>query len=176
MSHVVMGEGRIGQTDDDIKAIKMACEHLGLVFCEGQSEYKWYGRWMKDYHVADAAYRKIAADSFGKGAKHVIRLPWSMHDEEVYARDPSKRPYEIGLVEMEDGTLAPVFDNWRAGKGVATLVGKAGVSGARLVQTINQFKVVNQVAKNRGHRIKAIEPLPNGATKIVISGVRRPLV
>lgn len=173
MSHVVIGEGRLGQTSDDLAAIRLACEHLGLVFQEGKKHYQWFGRWMKDYHGQDAAYRFMDAENFGHNAKHVIRLACSPYEEENYAKHPEQRPYEVGLVEMPDGKLAVVFDNWSGGKGVADLIEKIGPQGGKLVQKINQFKIVAQVAKQKGHSIKSIEPLPNGATKIVIASQQR---
>lgn len=45
MSHVV----KIDVEIKNIKALKKACENLGLQFNEGQKEYKWYGRHVGDY-------------------------------------------------------------------------------------------------------------------------------
>src|SRR4051812_5985522 len=109
MSHVVLGEGRIDQTAFDLEAVRLACQDLGLVFCQGVPTWQWYGVWVNDYHGKDAAYRQVKPEQFGHG-KHMLRLPWSLHEEEIYAKDPQKRPYEIGLIEMPDGRLAMIFD------------------------------------------------------------------
>lgn len=166
MSHVSIGEARIQQTDLDLQAIKLACEHLGLVFCEGVTTYKWYGTWVGDYHGDDAAYRKIDPKKFGQ-CKHMIHLPWSAQEE----ADPTRRPYEIGLVEMEDGTLAPVFDHYGSGRRLMSLLG--GKTCGKLMQLIDQYKVTLKAAQQKGHYVKSVERLAGGKVQIRI-GVKQP--
>lgn len=175
MSHVSMGAGRIRDDALDLQATKLACEHLGLVFCAGQTTHQWYGRWVDDYHGADAAYRQMRAADFGK-CSHAIRLPWTPYEEESYAKKPEDRPYEAGLVKMTDGTFAVVFDHWQHGKGAAELARRLGWDGkdcAKLQALISQYKITIQAASQRGHYVKNVVRLDGDKTKVIL-GVRQP--
>src|SRR5262245_61069914 len=111
MSHVSVGAAVINDNELELEALALACKEVGLVFCRGVKEYKWYGRWVRDYHADDAAYRHgVRPEDYGK-CEHMIRLSQTMHDEEVYARNPDARPYEIGLVRTGDGKFQLVLDH-----------------------------------------------------------------
>jgi hypothetical protein len=84
MSHVVSIETELR----DLEAVKSACKRLGFAFKENQTTFRWYGRWVDDYHQEDAAYRHgIKPEEYGKCA-HAIAIPGA--------------EYEIGLVKHED--------------------------------------------------------------------------
>lgn len=173
MSHVTLSKARIDNTETDLKAVELACQQLGLVFQRGATQYRWFGAWADDYNARDAAHRQgVAVEDYGK-CDHVIRLPWTPHQEEVYARDPEQRPYEIGLVKTKDGTFALAMDHWSCGEGVAALLAKVGGKECGgLMKVVAQNKVVLQVASQKGHYIKRIDDLGNGKTKIVV-GVKQ---
>lgn len=164
-----MAKARLNDTPHDLLALKLACEELGLVFCEGQTEHQWFSRWLNDYNAEDAAFnRGHMPENYGK-CVHAIRLPWSMHEEETYVKDPSQRPYEIGVVRLPNGSLGLAFDAWSAGKGVAAVLAKTGgVEMSKLMSAVSKHKVLLQVQKQRGHTVKSIERLDNGKTRIVI--------
>lgn len=97
MSHVVT----IDTVFNDLEALDRACKKLGWTLKRGQKCYKWYGRWVNDYHGDNAAYKKgFDTNDYGK-CDHAIGIPGCR--------------YEIGLVDQGDGTLKPIYDNYSAG-------------------------------------------------------------
>lgn len=156
MSHVTIAEGRIGQTDLDLQAVRLACEELGLEFCEGVTTYKWYGRWVNDYHATEAAYHQIDPKTFGT-CKHMIRIKGNPN------------AYQLGLVELENGMLAPVFDQWGSGLSLQSIIGPAS---KKFVSVVNRYKAVLTAAAQQGHTVKSVERI-EGTTKVrVIIGVK----
>ena len=64
-----------------LEALRLACRRLGLQLNEGQKTHKWYGRWVGDYHGADAAFHHgIKPEDYGK-CEHAISIPG---DDEAY--------------------------------------------------------------------------------------------
>jgi hypothetical protein len=168
MSHVTLSKARINDTPGDLQAVEDACKALGLVFCRGVTTHQWYGEWAGDYNGGNAAYREIRTEDYGK-CDHVIRLPYTPHEEETFSAKPDSRPYEIGLVKMKDGTFGLVFDQWEYGIGVEQILAKVGGKDyGKLMQMISQSKVVAQVAKQPGHYVKRIDDLGGGRTKVVV--------
>lgn len=153
-----------------IEALKIACEHLGLVFEEGKTEHKWFGSWQNDYAAADAAYKQgIKPEDYGR-CLHVIRLKYTPHQEEEYAAKPETRPYEIGVVQMPDGQLGLIMDHWSGGKGTHAILGKlGGKEFPKLLSGVSENRILMTAAQQTGHKVKRIERLTNGKTKIVLS-------
>jgi hypothetical protein len=82
MSHVVVMKTRILRLD----ALRKAVEKLGGTLQLGQKTYRWYGRWMDDYHENDAAYRQgIKVEDYGT-CDHAISFPGCS--------------YEVGVVQQ----------------------------------------------------------------------------
>jgi hypothetical protein len=171
MSHVTLSKARI--LEADLSAVEQACKLLGLVFVRNVTQFKWYGRWMDDFSADNAAHRQgLSPEKYGQ-CDHVIRLPWTEQQAIAYARNPDSRPYEIGLVKRLDGSYALAMDTWSAGEGVGKLLSLAGGAEChKLMQTVSQCKVAQQVLKQPGHYIKRVDELANGTKKIVI-GVKQ---
>ncbi len=71
MSHVVTVSVEIR----DLEAVKRLCANLGWTFQEGQTNYKWYGRWVGNYTAADSALNHgIKYEDLGK-CDHAIKVP-----------------------------------------------------------------------------------------------------
>ncbi len=176
MSHVSCGTGRIRDNKFDLGALKMACQQLGLEFCENQTEYKWYGTWVNDYGRDDAAYKHgIKPEDYGK-CTHAIRVPWTEEEAAAYEVNPKNRPYEAGLVKMPDGGFAVVFDHWSAGKGAKQLQERLGWNGTdctKLMQETTKLKIVLTAVQQDGHRVKEIETLPGGKLRVVLGIQKR---
>ena len=59
----------------DIDTLVEEAEKLGLEFHEGQTTYKWYGQWIRDYHADDAAYKHgIDPKKYGT-CTHALSVP-----------------------------------------------------------------------------------------------------
>lgn len=169
MSHVTLSKAKISDTSFDLAAVEMACKMIGLEFVRDQTNFHWYGSWVNDYHAENAAYRQgMQTEDYGK-CQHIIRLPRSMHEDEIYAQDPNRRPYEIGLVKQKDGTFGLAFDHFAGGAGVAQILDKVGGNDlVGLTKAISQCKITMQVAKQKGHYVKKVEDLGNGRTKVIV--------
>lgn len=88
MSHVTTGTLKI----TDLDALAEAAAQCGLVLRRGQRTWRWYGRWMNDYHGAHAAVDQgFSAAQFGTG-EHALVLA-----------DPTQGRYDIGVVRARDG-------------------------------------------------------------------------
>ncbi len=111
MSHVASVELEI----DDLGSLKEAAKALGLEFVDGQTTYKWYGRFMNDYSGADAAHLKgIDPKEYGK-CLHAMRIPGN------------DRSYEVGVIKSPTGKgYTLVWDFWQGGFGLQKAIGKDG--------------------------------------------------
>lgn len=108
MSHISTVDIEI----NDLQALRESCKLLGLELVEGQKTYRWYGRFMNDYHGDDAAYKHgIDPKNYGK-CEHAIRIPGN------------KKAYEIGVARKADGRLTLVWDFFCGGYGMEEKVGK----------------------------------------------------
>lgn len=97
----------------DLGALAQAAEKLGMELVLGQTNYKWYGRWVNDYDAQDAAYRQgLKTEDYGK-CEHVVRVKGN----------PSA--YEIGVVKNPDGDGYRLVWDFYGGCGQA-LLAKAG--------------------------------------------------
>ena len=165
MSHVSAGTEFIDQTELDLQAVDMACKELGLELCRDVKTYHWFGRWVNDYHGADAAYKVMDPANFGK-CKHMIRIAQTEKEKAQYEKNPSSRPYEIGLVEMPNGQLGFVFDHYGSGAKIAAKVG--GKTCANLMTHITKNKVILTAATQAGHTIKRVEVLGQNKIHLVV--------
>lgn len=70
MSHVVTVDVRVR----NLKALAAACERLGLELLRDKKTFRWFGKWVNDYHDANAAVNNgINPKDFGK-CEHAIAV------------------------------------------------------------------------------------------------------
>lgn len=151
MSHVATIEVEV----KSLKALKMACINLGLEFVEGQRTYKWYGKWVNDYHGNDAAYKHgIKPEDYGK-CDHAIRIPGDT------------KAYEIGVIRQPNGSYTIVYDFWGPGRALKSYIGE---DGNRLKQ---EYAIAAAVlaAHAKGMVVQRVNQ-PNGAVRLIMTGRR----
>lgn len=134
MSHVV---GAADFPILDLECLAAAGKVCGLDFMTGQQTYKWFGKWQKDYHGADAAYKNgIQPENYGK-CLHALKV----------AGQPNA--YEVGVVANPKGPgYCLIWDNWAKGHG---LMQKIGQDGNKLRQNYAAM-VLQKAATKAGHR------------------------
>lgn len=118
MSHVTT----IDIVIKDLDALRKACEECGLEFVEGQTTFKWFGKFMNDSPVPEG----YSPADYGK-CEHAIKVPGN------------KQAYEIGVVQnkkTEGWSL--LFDSWNGGYG---LMAKAGAQCGKLTQEYSKAVV-----------------------------------
>jgi hypothetical protein len=93
----------------NLKALKKACEALGLIFKENQKKYKWYGTHVGDYPLPEG-FKK---EDLGK-CEHAIGVKGN------------NSAYEIGLCKNRNGKdgYTMLWDFWAGGQGLEACVGK----------------------------------------------------
>lgn len=108
MSHVV----QIDVALRDLDAIKAAAARLGMVFREGQTQYRWWGHSVSDYPLPVG----MREDELG-ACLHAITLP----DGHPRRSDA----YEIGVAARKDGDgYALVYDFFGPGMCIRDIVGE----------------------------------------------------
>ena len=135
MSHVATVDIAI----KDLKCLKKAAENVGLEFREGQKTYKWYGRWVNDFHGENAAYKHgIKPQDYGK-CDHAIGVP------------NSPRSYEIGVVKSktkkDEWTM--IWDFFSGGFGLQQ---QAGDNCGKLAQQYSK-EVATKKAMQMGYTV-----------------------
>lgn len=108
MSHVAHVDLHV----KDLACLEMACKRLGLTIEKG-SYYRWYGRWMNDYHAQEAAASQgFDPKQFGKNAQYVIKGEGC--------------EYDVGVVPRIDGKpgFSLLYDNYQRGRGLEAIIGK----------------------------------------------------
>lgn len=130
MSHVVTSPVII----TSLACLKRAVASFGkLHWCEGQKTHRWYGRWVKDYHMDDAAYKLgIDPKTYGK-CEHAIRVDGSN--------------YDIGVVKRKDGKgYSLVWDFFGTGRQINEVIG----DGAEHLLVAYQKEYLQQFAEEQG--------------------------
>jgi hypothetical protein len=108
MSHVAIVEIEV----DDLGALKAACEKLGIEFRENQKTWKWFGRWVNDYHAAEASYHHgLKPEDYGK-SDHAIHVPGAN--------------YEVGVIKRGNKYQLH-YDNYGRGGGMEPKLGGRGL-------------------------------------------------
>lgn len=150
MSHVSYIETNI----TDLDALEEAAKACGLELVRGQTTMKWFGRWVNDYHGADAAYQHgINPSDYGK-CEHAIRVPGDEH------------AYEIGVLHKPDGTYQLYYDHYGQG---AKLSARIGRHGERLNQQYVKVKAIATLAK-KGFKLVEEEGLAGGGIRLKLQG------
>lgn len=143
MSHVTTVKLKI----TDLASLSAACKMLGLEFVAGQKTYRWYGKWMNDFHATEAAVTQGFDPATFGNCEHAIRLPGCA--------------YEIGVVTAKDGGYAILYDNYGPG---ATIAAKLGTRCEKLAQRYAAIVAGKKLAA-RGLRVKE-QVLANGHIRI----------
>ena len=151
MSHVASVDLEV----TDLVALKKACAEMGLTYMEGQTTYKWYGRFMNDYQGADAAFlHGMNPKDYGKCA-HAIRMKGYQEGD-----------YELGVVKMPNGNYRLIYDFFGNGRKIADQLGK----GCERMKQIYGITKAQMIAKLKGHMTQR-KTMPNGSLKLVVIGV-----
>ena len=152
LSHVAAGASEVEGSPAGLAAIKAACKELGLIFHENHKTYNWFGRWVKDYHAADAAYKHgFDPSEYGK-CDHMIELP-GCH-------------YQIGLKKMASGNFGIIYDFYGEGRKIMNTLGK----GCELLVQHYGLNKAQAIAKNKGYATER-KTLLNGDVQLVVTGV-----
>ena len=106
MSHVANVDVEI----NSLTSLEQACKNLGLKFKKGQKTYKWYGKFMNDWHTQDAAVNNgYDPETFGK-CEHAISVP--------------NAEYEVGVVLSKGSkSYRLIYDTFGNGKEIARQLG-----------------------------------------------------
>ena len=147
MSHVML----IDVVVRDLDALEVAAVRCGLELRRGQRTFRWYGRWMNDFHATDAAFRHgVPPESYGT-CEHALAIPGDAH------------AYEVGLIRAPDGRgFRLLWDGWD--RRLEPLI---GASGGRLMQ---QYAVAatRREAARRGHQVRGEVILPDGTIRLTL--------
>ena len=133
MSHV----SNVELTVTDLDALQQAVAQTdGLTWCEGQHTYKWYGKWMDDFHGSSAAVDNgFKADDFGK-SEHAIKVEGA--------------DYEIGVVKNPTGEgYRLLYDNYASGTRIAKRYG----AGLEIIKNSYAERVAVKQLQRKGYRV-----------------------
>lgn len=148
MSHVATVEITI----EDIGALKAACAKNGWTFLEGKKTYRWYGRWVNDYHGSNAAYKHgIPPSEYGK-CEHAIRV------------SDKKGAYEIGVARNQDGNLVLIWDFY--GGEIEKACGK---DCDKLFEAYNEEVTIKKM-KSMGYVYEGKETTKQGEPELIFLG------
>jgi hypothetical protein len=108
MSHV----STIKMEITDLDSLEKACELIGMELVRGQTNYRWFGKYLADYSGDDAAFKHgIDPKDYGK-CEHALRV----------AGNPNA--YEVGLVKNPNGPgWVLIYDFWAGGHGLQAVIG-----------------------------------------------------
>lgn len=136
MSHVTGVDVEI----EDLDALGIACQNLGLELVRGQQTYRWFGRSVGDYPMPAG----MTEADLGK-CSHAIRVSGNVPGDE--------RPYEIGLVERRDGKAGYtlLYDFYAGGFGLMERVSSQGVRGKDCLKLRHEYGMVK--ASRRAARL-----------------------
>ena len=136
----------------DLDALKLACQQLGLEFREGQRTWKWFNRFVNDYHGSDAAY------------KHGLKPEQYGHSEHAIGLKDCQ--YEIGVIRTADGKgYSLAFDFWGPGRSIRDKLG----AGCEKLKQRYGANVASKSLRAKGYRVK--ETISQDGA-IVLRGVR----
>lgn len=149
MSHVASVECLVR----DLDALAAAAERCGLIFIEGQTHHRWFGRWLNDWHSPRAAVSKGHDPSTFGTCAHALKLANGLSTD-----------YEIGVVAREDGDgYHLVYDSYGPGH---KLEAAAGVDLVTL-----QNEVLAEVAQRSlamgGYRVQRDTEAPAGQIRLL---------
>lgn len=138
MSHVVTFKLQV----KDLDALERACGRLGLELIRGKKTFKWYGRWVNDYHATDAAYQQgIKTSDYGK-CEHAIAVKGN------------SGAYEIGVMQDKDGGYRLVWDFFGGGYGLCEKISYTAGKDAQKLEDWYQAEVTAQHLAEQGYYVE----------------------
>jgi hypothetical protein len=150
VSHVTAFPGLV---ITDLQTLREVAASLGLEMVEATT-YRWYGRWMNDWHTDEAAYKLgIKPEEYGHcngGYKLVI--------------PGDTTGYEIGVHKHPEGAGYCLVYDLYGHKGKA-LQAKIGEKGERLKQNYTLALAQKKMAQ-KGFRVVGTTKLANGSVQL----------
>ena len=123
MSHITTVQLEI----KDLDALQAACEELGLELVRGQTQYKWFGRFVGDYNDPAVKELGVPISEYGK-CEHAIRV-----------QGAGSQTYEIGVVRNPKGEgYVLLLDFWSGGYGLMEKVSSTGKSSGKDCDRLKQ--------------------------------------
>jgi hypothetical protein len=145
MSHVTTMKFKV----DNLLALKMAAEAIGLEFRENQHHYKWWGRHVGDYALPEG----FKAANLGK-CEHAIGIP------------NNNKAYEVGVCKDPSGNgYVLLWDFYGGGLGLEAAVGKDGyrltqeysVQVAIMQAQLDGMEVISRSVNSEGEVVLEIQ-------------------
>jgi len=145
MSHVATVEIEI----EDLSVLEEVCNENGWNFRKNQKTYKWYGKWVNDYHGDNAAYKHgINPKDYGK-CEHAINV--------------KPGAYEIGVVKNDKSKHVLIWDFWD--KQVEQACGK----GCHKLYESYSKKVATKKLKKLGFTLQSTKKNKNGEQELTFA-------
>ena len=150
MSHVVCAPVVVR----DLAALEEAAKRLGMRLVRGKTTYKWYGRYMNDYHGQNAATQNgVSPEELGKCSHALV------------CKDGTARTYEVGLYEKAPGEYIFLYDNWSGGFG---LTDKIGNNAEKLTAAYIDEVAKKVTLQNPSQHYLGMQVMPNKEVHIKI--------
>jgi len=152
MSHVTTIDLKI----NDLDALAIAADRLGMELVRGVKTYKWFGRFVGDYN--DAAIKEMGIDPKDHGkCDHVLRVKGAGSDT-----------YEIGVVKVGDDYRL-LYDFWAGGNGLMEKVSSVGKHGKDCNKLRQEYatEVARKQLRKQGYRVREVRQ--DGRVKLVAS-------
>jgi hypothetical protein len=155
MSHVT----EVKTVFNNLDVLAEACDRLGLELQRGKKRFAWWGTFQND----SSAYGNMRPEQMGK-CDHAIRVKGDT------PHDGPSGPWEVGLVQQEDGSFRPYYDTF--GGAGNRLTERVGQQAARLKQEYTVVQAERTVRTGtlarQGFGVKEREALPNGWTRLKV--------
>jgi len=148
VSHVVGVELEIS----DLDAFAAAVEALGGEYLAGETRWRWYGCWVRDYHKGDAAYKHgVEPSRYGVADAGVARFSGCDYDLGLY-KHPTK-----------EGVFLPVFDFFSGGKGLVKKLGR----NLEHLKTEYGLQVSESTMRSQGYWVQRTTHPQTGRARLV---------
>jgi len=145
MSHVATVEIEV----EDIDVLEEVCKENGWSLNRNQKTFKWYGKWVNDFHGDTAAYKHgIDPKNYGK-CEHAINV--------------KKGAYEIGVVKNAKGKHVLIWDTWDQN------VEKSCGKNCHSLYESYSMKVATKKLKSKGYMLQSTKKNKQGEQELVFA-------
>lgn len=158
MSHVAQCKVVIKNLDD----LELAAVRLGGKLMRGQTNIRWYGRFVDDsktwmeFFTPEEAARVAALPREERKAR--INKEMGRADHAIVFKGAS---YDVGVMKMQDGTFRLRWDQYAGGGGLNALIGN---DGGKFSQAY-AIEATKRAARRKGFSVREV-PQPNGHVKL----------